>query len=95
LNKTMIKNFTAKNTLPESEILITGTTDRLGEKDYNRNLSLRRAENVSKLILQFNPDSNIKEIKGLGSSAIYYDNDSPEGRFYSRTVLIEIKTELK
>ncbi|MBX3043316.1 MAG: OmpA family protein [Candidatus Kapabacteria bacterium] len=95
MNKQMIENFALKAVKNNSEIAITGSTDRLGEIDYNLKLSQSRAENVNRLLKTLANNPNIKEIKGLGSSALKFDNNTPEGRFYSRTVLIEVQTPLE
>lgn len=91
-NKTMIKNFVSSSLRKNSETVITGSTDRLGEAAYNNRLSSERAAAVESYIRNFLPDYVFKEVKGTGSSVLPYDNSLPEGRFYCRTVLIEVKT---
>ena len=75
---------------PESEIEIIGYTDRTGDAEYNRSLSARRAEAAFNSI-------NRKDatFKGIGEDILLYDNDTPEGRFYCRTVEITVKTKVK
>lgn len=75
---------------PESEIEIIGYTDRTGDAEYNRSLSARRAEAVFHSI-------NRKDatFKGIGEDYLLYDNDTPEGRFYCRTVKVTVKTKVK
>lgn len=75
---------------PESEIEIIGYTDRTGNSEYNRSLSARRAEAVFKAL-------NRKDatFKGIGEDILLYGNDTPEGRFYCRTVEITVKTKVK
>lgn len=73
-----------------SKVSVTGFTDRLGEESYNAGLSERRAEAVKQSIMKrVVPDDIIGE--GVGETLIY-NNELPEGRFYNRTVIIEIKT---
>lgn len=74
----------------ESEISITGYTDRTGDDKYNQQLSERRA-NSTKQALKRNDAQAI----GVGEQKLLYDNDLPEGRFYCRTVEIEVKTKVK
>lgn len=95
INKNMIEDFISNNISSDSKVKITGSTDRLGENNYNIELSQARAETVQNYILKLNPDANIEEVKGIGSSVLPFDNNLPEGRFYCRTVLIEVKTPLK
>lgn len=94
-NKNMIREFIASSIYDNSNTTITGSTDLLGEKEYNKTLSLQRANEVANYIKQVNPDYKINEIRGLGADKILFDNDTPEGRFYCRTVLVEVKTPIK
>lgn len=66
---------------------ILGYTDRIGTTDYNMTLSTRRAESARK---ELNLTKQKVTTKGLGESSIY-NNDTPEGRFYCRTVNILVK----
>ena len=75
---------------PASSVSITGYTDRTGSDDYNLRLSEQRARAVSAgLAVQR------ATITGQGEKLPLYDNDSPEGRFYSRTVEIVVETPLR
>jgi outer membrane protein OmpA-like peptidoglycan-associated protein len=94
-NKNMIRQFISNSISEKSTTTITGSTDLLGEKDYNKTLSLLRANEVSNYIKSINPNFKISEIKGLGSENILFDNLTPEGRFYCRTVLVEVKTPIE
>lgn len=73
----------------ESRVKILGYTDRSGEYDYNRNLSLSRAR-VARNALGLQP----QELKGIGRDKLLYNNDLPEGRFYCRTVEIIVETPI-
>lgn len=65
-----------------ANIIIRGSTDNIGDVDYNSTLSLQRAkESVKALGLN-------AEAIGIGTSGAGYDNSLPEGRFYNRTVEI-------
>jgi len=70
---------------------IIGYSDRLGNELANQRLSQRRAYNVAEY-LALNPETNAR---GLGEKKLLYDNDYPEGRFYSRTVVISIITPIE
>ncbi len=94
-NQNLISKFVESSIKPESTVNIIGSTDKLGEIDYNFQLSKSRAENVNAFIRNKMPGVNIQKIEGIGSSLLKYNNDLPEGRFYCRTVLIEVKTPLE
>jgi len=95
LNSELIKNFVANSIEDNSKVDITGSTDKLGEKDYNLALSKSRAENTYNFIKEIKPKAGFDKIKGIGNSELLYDNLLPEGRFYCRTVLIEVTTPVK
>jgi outer membrane protein OmpA-like peptidoglycan-associated protein len=75
---------------PNSKVTVEGYTDRLGAEDYNLRLSQRRAREVATR-LNVKRDNAI----GYGSANSLFDNDTPEGRLYSRTVLITIETPVE
>jgi outer membrane protein OmpA-like peptidoglycan-associated protein len=95
LNRKLIIDFVKSSISKNSIVRITGGTDRLGEADYNKKLSVERAKSVRKFLRSIKPDINIVEVEGKGASELKYNNDLPEGRFYCRTVMIEIKTPVK
>jgi outer membrane protein OmpA-like peptidoglycan-associated protein len=70
---------------PGADVSMTGLTDRIGSPAYNMTLSKERAKAVATYLSVSDAFA-----RGLGSNTTFYDNDLPEGRFYSRTVLIEI-----
>lgn len=75
---------------PNSKVTVEGYTDRLGTEDYNLRLSQRRAREVASRL-------NVKRDNavGYGSANSLFDNNTPEGRLYSRTVLITIETPVE
>ena len=73
-----------------SAVRISGLTDRIGPKEHNTQLSLRRAKEVDKVIRQ-RVIPNVSTVDGRGPELIF-NNDLPEGRWYNRTVLIEVAT---
>jgi outer membrane protein OmpA-like peptidoglycan-associated protein len=88
-HKALIENIKPRLS-PASSVSITGYTDRIGSDDYNLRLSEQRARAVSAgLAVQR------ATITGQGEKLPLYDNDSPEGRFYSRTVEIVVETPLR
>jgi outer membrane protein OmpA-like peptidoglycan-associated protein len=76
--------------LETSTVTITGYADRTGDAEYNRKLSMERAGNTAKLLNT--PDA---KILGLGQEKVLYNNDVPEGRFYSRTVDVVVETPVQ
>lgn len=78
---------------PNSRLFISGYADRTGNVAYNEQLARRRCENVNRII---NPGNRLNvTLDVVGSSRLLYENDSPEGRAFSRTVIIEIHTPIK
>jgi len=69
---------------------IIGYSDRLGNDDWNMNLSKKRAKETAIYI-----KVPVKNAKGIGETIFLYDNDLPEGRFYSRSVQINIETPIE
>ena len=94
-NARMMKEFLKKEIGPESRIEITGSTDRLGEVDYNIELSQDRAKAVERFMRSVQSNLNIISVKGIGSSRMLFDNTLPEGRYYCRTVSIEVKNPIQ
>lgn len=94
INRNMLKNFTSNTIQNNSKTKIIGSTDLVGELTYNYNLSQERADAVANYLNSFNKNYKFIEIKGIGPSDIKFDNSNAEGRFYCRTVLIEVKTPI-
>ncbi|ROL62561.1 OmpA family protein, partial [Bacteroidetes/Chlorobi group bacterium ChocPot_Mid] len=77
-----------KNRLtPESKVIITGHTDIIGQEAFNKKISIKRAEAVAEHLNIPNA-----QIIGEGQDNLLYSNTLPEGRFYCRTVRINIET---
>lgn len=91
-NKEMMKRFVADAVKPTSDVFITGSTDRLGEAQYNVELSQSRAEAVNTYLLSLQPQARVQSVQGTGASTLPYDNNVPEGRYYCRTVSLEVRT---
>ncbi|HET7152918.1 MAG TPA: OmpA family protein, partial [Candidatus Kapabacteria bacterium] len=81
----------AKHISPSSHVTITGYTDQLGSDDYDKDLATSRADNVANIIRKSAdiPDSNLT-VNGIGKSDLF-PNDTPEGRFFCRTVQVLIE----
>lgn len=75
---------------PESQVQITGYTDRLGDESHNLQLSRERAINTAKEL-----NVPAENATGVGETTSLFNNDLPEGRFFSRTVDVVVKTPVK
>jgi outer membrane protein OmpA-like peptidoglycan-associated protein len=93
-NRRMVSSFISRSLTPLSTAEVTGSTDRLGEFDHNQQLSQSRAIAVHDLIVGERPEATITDTRGIGPSKLIYDNDLPEGRYYCRTVSVQVQTPL-
>ena len=94
-NREMMQRVVTSATGAGSTARIVGTTDKLGERDHNMTLSQDRAESVERFVRSIAPSLTIQEVKGIGPDQLPYDNSLPEGRFYCRTVSLQITTPLR
>jgi outer membrane protein OmpA-like peptidoglycan-associated protein len=71
-------------------IRVVGFTDNIGDSTYNTNLSRERAKNVC-TVLEKNGVPPIAMIyEGVGPKNPQWDNSSPEGRLFNRTVIVTL-----
>ncbi len=78
-------------TYPDSTIEVVGHTDNVGSEEYNNNLSVRRANNVSN-VLQSNGVSTGRLVAyGRGERIPIATNDTAAGRQANRRVEINIR----
>lgn len=73
-------------------IEINGYTDDVGKKEYNQQLSLKRADAISSFLTQ-NGVKNIIKTKGLGDSKPMYPNTTSENRKKNRRIELFIKND--
>ena len=73
-------------------IEINGYTDDVGKKEYNQQLSLKRADAISSFLTQ-NGVKNIIKTKGLGGSKPMYPNTTSENRKKNRRIELFIKND--
>lgn len=76
---------------PESYVTISGYTDKTGEYEHNKDLAARRTERVLKML---DLKSDQVELQNIGNDELLFDNNSPIGRSYCRTVKIIIETRV-
>jgi OOP family OmpA-OmpF porin len=67
---------------------IEGHADAVGDADYNRALSLRRATAVMQGLVAGGMDSGSMRVHGLGADDPVSPNDTDEGRSQNRRVVI-------
>jgi len=76
---------------PNSRVIIQGYTDITGSAEYNRELAGRRNAEVTRYLGI--PQSQVRS-ENIGSSVLLYDNSTPQGRSYCRTVRITVETPI-
>jgi OOP family OmpA-OmpF porin len=75
-----------KDRIPaHTKLAVTGYADETGDPEYNKRLSLARARAVAGEL-----DGFPTVVAGVGGDTTLYPNDTPEGRFYSRSVLVMV-----
>ena len=79
---------------PGTQVLIVGHTDATGEKAYNQQLSLQRAESVAGYLKQQNVASKRMAMTSKGESEPIDTNDTEEGRQRNRRVELIITAVL-
>ncbi len=85
-----IIDFAKKRIKDNSTVEILGYSDRVGDEQHNLELSRKRAYAAADAL-----GVSTKHAQGLGERELLFNNDLPEGRFYSRTVTIEIITPIQ
>lgn len=77
-------------------VIIHGHTDIIGDEKYNHKLSHERADGVrsilKKVLIAASKNGVKFEVYGFGedTNAAPFENNTPEERFYNRTVIIDI-----
>ncbi|MPR36491.1 OmpA family protein [Salmonirosea aquatica] len=79
----------------ETDILIEGHTDNVGEADYNQKLSVNRAESVADYLHQHNVKRNRLVTKGYGESQPVASNADASGQKLNRRVEVVITANEK
>ncbi len=79
-----------------STVRVLGFTDAVGTEETNLFLSQRRAEAATQSLGVTPQLVRQLFVKGRGEALpLLYENESPEGRFYCRAVIIEIDTPIQ
>lgn len=80
------KAVTALNASPDLKVLIVGHTDNVGKAEYNKKLSLRRAEAVKSWLIRKGISRDRLTVSGKGFDEPIDDNTTAEGRFNNRRI---------
>ena len=75
---------------PNTEIVINGYTDNLGEKAHNLKLSRERASYVLQELARIGVDKSRMTAKGFGDDHPVASNNSEEGRTRNRRISIYV-----
>lgn len=86
-NNKIINTYINPHITANSRISVIGYTDRLGNADVNQRLSDGRAKSVATSL----KTGKITSL-GVGARKPLYNNETPEGRFYNRTVEVRAET---
>ncbi len=81
-----IAEFIDNDISDDASVQVVGHTDRIGDDSYNLKLSDARAKSTAAVL----KNKNV-EAYGVGEQNLLYDNTTPEGRFYCRTVQVIVK----
>lgn len=76
---------------PERHVSIEGHTDSIGDDNFNKTLSLRRAESVRDYLSRSGIDEKRMVVKGFGELYPVASNTTREGRQLNRRVEVLIK----
>ncbi|MBC3619204.1 OmpA family protein [Vibrio metschnikovii] len=87
-----LKNFLEYASDNNKSIIISGYTDNIGNENYNKNLSKRRAEFImNKLKMDYSIEDEYLSIFAYGVEFPKGDNSTPEGRAINRRVTLSIQ----
>ena len=71
---------------PGEGIIVEGHTDSIGGREFNMNLSLRRAQSVKNFLMSNGARASLISIDGYGYSRPVASNNTEEGRQRNRRV---------
>lgn len=79
------------NEFPKTLIDVAGHTDNTGSRQYNYNLSQRRAESVADFLRSQRVNPDRMYVQGFGPDHPITDNRTPEGRQQNRRVELSLQ----
>ena len=91
-NQVIMDKFVYPRITEGARVEVSGFTDVIGKEDYNLGLSQKRAKAVYDILKNryVNLDDQHLTYEGYGETSPVFSNDLPEGRFYNRTVSLNI-----
>jgi outer membrane protein OmpA-like peptidoglycan-associated protein len=75
---------------PDTNLMIQGYTDSVGDDNYNLNLSKKRADAVAKYLTAQGVASSRMSVEGFGEASPRFDNATKEGQAKNRRVEIGV-----
>lgn len=75
---------------PDTDLMIEGHTDSVGNADYNMKLSKRRADSVVKYLKSKGVAGNRFKVEAFGETRPRFENESKEGQAKNRRVEIGV-----
>ena len=75
---------------PDTDLMIQGYTDSIGDDNYNLNLSKKRADAVAKYLTAKGVASSRMSVQGFGEASPRFDNSTKEGQAKNRRVEIGV-----
>ncbi|MGB5321249.1 OmpA family protein [Lutimonas sp.] len=75
---------------PDTELMIEGHTDSVGDDNYNMKLSKRRADAVASYLKAKGVSSNRFKVEAFGETRPRFENDTKEGQAKNRRVEIGV-----
>ncbi|MCK5741840.1 MAG: OmpA family protein, partial [Chlorobi bacterium] len=95
INDRIMKDYIFNRIFTTSQVEVDGHTDVVGLNEHNMRLSIRRSGYVEKNIIKRTKKKYESMVgRGVGEEEALYTNETPEGRFYNRTVQVRIATPL-
>ncbi|HEY1075885.1 MAG TPA: OmpA family protein [Fontimonas sp.] len=76
------------------QLRVEGHTDNVGSREYNQELSLRRAESVAAVLIASGFATGNVETEGYGADRPAADNATEEGRAQNRRVEIIVASRM-
>ena len=76
---------------PDYKLTVTGNTDIVGSAAYNDKLAMSRAESVKAFLLKYGVAAGAVSTAGNGKRDPEVDNNTKEGRFMNRRVILELR----
>ena len=87
-NSLLTKLYGVIEDIPNTTIKLTGYTDNIGKKEYNKELSQNRAVTVANVLVKMGTSKEAIQMEGKGDNSPVASNKKEEGRAKNRRVEI-------